>query len=98
MNISLEMQAPLIVTCTKDLTNLKYGSLSKWSLYGNFVVKYEWYCPEKESRRKQEIYFENLPLDIQVLIAKKAIKSHLLKSLEDERQLMLVHLAVMNNE
>lgn len=98
MNLSQAMQSQLIVTCTKDLTHLKYGSLSKWSLYSNFVVKYEWHCPEKDSHRKQEIAFENLPLEIQILIAKKAIKSPLLKTLEDEKQLMLVHLAVMNNQ
>ncbi|MEL6457942.1 MAG: hypothetical protein AAFQ91_06785 [Cyanobacteria bacterium J06621_15] len=98
MNISVEMQSQLIVTCTKDLTNLKYGSLSKWSLYSNFTVKYEWHCPEKDSHRNQEIAFENLPLETQILIAKKAIKSPLLKTLDDEKQLMLVHLAVMSNQ
>ncbi len=98
MKPSLEMQSQLIVTCTKDLTHLKYGSLSKWSLYRNFMVKYEWHCPEKDSHREQEIDFENLPLDTQILIAKKAIKSPLLKKLDDDKQLMLVHLAVMNNE
>ena len=97
MTFSVEMQSQLIVTCTKDLTHLKYGSLSKWSLYRNFTVKYEWRCPEKDTSRKQEIDFENLPLEIQILIAKKAIKSPLLKTLEDEKQLMLVHLAVINN-
>ncbi|MDY6899370.1 MAG: hypothetical protein SWZ49_15005 [Cyanobacteriota bacterium] len=98
MNFPVEMQSQLIVTCTKDLTHLKYGSLSKWSLYSNFTVKYEWHCPGKDSHRNQEIAFENLPLDTQILIAKKAIKSPLLKTLEDEKQLMLVHLAVMNNQ
>ena len=98
MNFSQVKQSQLIVTYTKDLTNLKYGSLSKWSLYNNFTVKYEWHCPEKDSHRKQEISFENLPLEIQILIAKKAIKSPLLKTLDDEKQLMLVHLAVMNNQ
>ncbi|BAY82317.1 hypothetical protein NIES267_17960 [Calothrix parasitica NIES-267] len=98
MKLSVEMQSQLIVTCTKDLTHLKYGSLSKWSLYNNFTVKYEWHCPEKDNHRKQEIAFENLPLEIQILIAKKAIKSPLLKTLDDEKQLMLVHLAVMNNQ
>ena len=97
MNLSVEMQSQLIVTCTKDLTHLKYGSLSKWSLYSKFTVKYEWNCPEKDSCRKQNIAFENLPLETQILIAKKAIKSPLLKILEDEKQLMLVHLAVMEN-
>lgn len=98
MNFSQVMQSQLIVTYTKDLTHLKYGSLSKWSLYSNFVVKYEWHCPEKDSHRKQEIAFENLPLEIQILVAQKAIKSPLLKTLDDEKQLMLVHLAVMNNQ
>ena len=65
MNFSQVMQSQLIVTYTKDLTNLKYGSLSKWSLYNNFTVKYEWHCPEKDSHRKQEISFENLPLENQ---------------------------------
>ncbi|MEA5596066.1 hypothetical protein [Rivularia sp. UHCC 0363] len=91
------MYSQLVVICTKDLTHLKYGSLSKWSLYGNFIVKYEWRCPEKDTHRQQEIDFENLPLETQILIAKKAIKSPLLKTLDDEKQLMLVHLAVVNN-
>ncbi len=98
MKLSVEMQSQLIITCTKDLTHLKYGSLSKWSLYSNFTVKYEWNCPEKDSYRKQEIDFDNLPLETQIMIAQKAIKSPLLKTLDDEKQLMLVHLAVMNNE
>ena len=98
MKFSVEMQSQLIVTCVKDLTHLKYGSLSKWSLYSNFTVKYEWHCPEKDSHRKQEIDFENLPLEAQILIAKKAIKSPLLKTLEDDKQLMLVHLAVMDKK
>ena len=97
MNISVEMQSQLIVTCTKDLTHLKYGAISKWSLHANFTVKYEWYCPEKDNRRKQEIDFENQPLEVQIMIAKKAIKSPLLKTLDDSKQLMLVHLAVMPN-
>ncbi|MCJ8278855.1 MAG: hypothetical protein MJK14_02625 [Rivularia sp. ALOHA_DT_140] len=98
MKILVAMQSQLIVTCTKDLTHLKYGSLSKWALYSNFVVKYEWQCPEKDSYRQQEIDFENLPLDTQILISKKAIKSPLLKTLDDDKQLMLVHLAVMDNK
>ncbi|MEO1377754.1 MAG: hypothetical protein AAFW70_26445 [Cyanobacteria bacterium J06635_10] len=92
------MQSQLIVTYTKDLTHLKYGAITKWSLYSNFTVKYEWYCPEKDNRRKQEINFENLPLEVQIMIAKKAIKNPLLKTLDDSKQLMLVHLAVMPNE
>lgn len=91
------MHKQLIVTCTKDLTHLKYGSLSKWSLYSNFIVKYEWRCPEKESKRNQDMDFENLPLEIQIMIARKAIKSPFLTTLEDEKQLMLVHLAALNN-
>lgn len=98
MKILVNMPSQLIVTCVKDLTDLKYGTLSKWSLYDNFIVNYEWSCPEKKTSRKQEIAFENLPVDIQIMISKKAIKSPLLKTLEDEKQLMLVHLAVMNND
>lgn len=98
MKFTVEMQSQLIVTCVKDLTHLKYGSLSKWSLYSNFTVKYEWHCPEKDSHRKQEMDFENLPLEAQILIAKKAIKSPLLKTLADDKQLMLVHLAVINHK
>lgn len=97
MSLSLEMQSLPIVTCAKDLTNLKYGTISKWMLYDNFTVKYEWHCPEKNNYRKQEIEFENLPLETQIMIAKKAIKSSSLKELKSEQQLMLVHLAVVNN-
>lgn len=96
-NLNINMHSQLIVTYTKDLTHLKYGSLSKWALYANFIVKYEWHCPEKDSHRLQEIDFENLPLETQIAIAKKAIKSPLLKTLDDDKQLMLVHLAVINN-
>lgn len=91
------MHSQLIVICTKDLTHLKYGSLSKWTLYANFSVKYEWRCPEKDIYRLQEIDFDNLPLETQIMIAKKAIKSPLLKTLKDDKQLMLVHLAVVRN-
>lgn len=98
MNLSVEMQSQLIVTCTKDLTHLKYGAISKWSLYNNFTVKYEWHCPEKGNHHKQEIEFENLPLKIQIMIAKKATLSPLLKTLGDDKQLMLLHLSVINNE
>ena len=98
MSLTVQMQSQLIVTCTKDFTHLKYGSLSKWLLYSNFTVKYEWRCPEKNSFRQQDINFENLPLETQILISKKAIKSPLLKTLDDDKQLMLVHLAVMNNQ
>ncbi|GEM_PF-5397604 len=97
MNLSVEMQSELIVTCTKDLTHLKYGAISKWSLYKNFTVKYEWHCPENDNHRKQEIDFENLPLEVQITIAKKAITSPLLKTLDNEKQLMLVHISVINN-
>ncbi|MEM6753728.1 MAG: hypothetical protein AAF630_12220 [Cyanobacteria bacterium P01_C01_bin.38] len=97
MSAILEKQSLLIVTCTKDLTNLKYGTISKWMLYDNFIVMYEWSCPEKRSYRKQEINFENLPLEIKIILAKYAIKSPLLKTLESEKQLMLVHIAVLND-
>ena len=79
------------------MTNLKYGTISKWMLYEDFTVKYEWSCPEKNKYRKQKIKFENLPLEIKVLIAKKAMKTPLLKTLESDKQLMLVHIAVLNN-
>jgi len=97
MSVTLEKQSLLVVTCTKDLTNLKYGTISKWMLYDNFTVKYEWFCPEKNSCRKQEMKFENLPLEIKILIAKKAIKTPSLKTLESDKQLMLVHIAVLND-
>ncbi|MBV6624354.1 MAG: hypothetical protein KI793_15670 [Rivularia sp. (in: Bacteria)] len=97
MNLLLDMKASPVVTCAKDLTNLKYGTISKWTLYENFTVNYEWSCPEKNNSRRQEIEFENLPLDIQIMIAKAAIKNPYLKNLESERQLLLVHLAVLNN-
>lgn len=97
MSVTLAKQSLLIVTCTKDLTNLKYGTISKWMLYDNFTVKYEWSCPEKRSYRKQEMKFENLPLEIKIMIAKYAIRSPLLKTLESDKQLMLVHIAVLND-
>lgn len=97
MNSTLELKSLPIVTCAKDLTNLKYGTISKWMLYENFTVNYEWSCPEKNNFRSQKMDFENLPLDIRIMLAKEAIKTPSLKNLESDRQLLLVHLAVLNN-
>jgi len=91
------MKSLPVVTYVKDLTNLKYGTISKWMLHENFTVNYEWSCPEKNNFRRQEIEFENLPLDIRILLAKEAIKTPSLMNLESEQQLLLVHLAVLNN-
>ena len=62
MKLTLQMKSLPVVTYVKDLTNLKYGTISKWMLHENFTVNYEWHCPEKNNSRKQEIKFENLPL------------------------------------
>ncbi|AFY54646.1 hypothetical protein Riv7116_2115 [Rivularia sp. PCC 7116] len=97
MKLPLNIKSLPVVTCAKDLTNLKYGTISKWMLYENFTVNYEWSCPEKKKSRRQEIDFENLPLEIQIMIAKQAIKNPTLKNLESDKQLFLVHLAVLNN-
>ncbi|MEO1429776.1 MAG: hypothetical protein AAFV71_12070 [Cyanobacteria bacterium J06633_8] len=91
------MKSLPIVSCGKNQTNFKYGTIKKWILYDNFTVKYEWSCSEKNNSCREEIKFENLPLEIQMMIAKAAIKSPFLKNLESEKQLMLVHLAVLNN-
>ena len=97
MNLSLELKSLPVVTCAKDLTNFKYGTMSKWVLYDNFTVNYEWSCPEKSNSRKHEVEFENLPLEIRIMLAKEAIKAPSLKDLESDKMLLLVHLAVLNN-
>ncbi|MEM9927405.1 MAG: hypothetical protein AAF915_27310 [Cyanobacteria bacterium P01_D01_bin.50] len=91
------MQSLPIVTCTKDMTHIKFGAMIKWTMYDNLIVKYEWHCPEKNHYRKQEMDFDNLPLDIRIMLAKKAIKTSFLKTLESNKQLMLVRLAIISN-
>jgi hypothetical protein len=97
MKLPLQMESLPVVTVKKDLTNLKYGTISKWRLYENFTVHYEWSCPEKNNYTRQEIEFENLPLQIRIMLAKQAIKSPSLMNLQSDKQLLLVHLAVLNN-
>lgn len=83
-----------IVTCTKNLTNVKYDSAINWTLLEDFNVLYESCCPEKDIYRKQQMCFDDLPLQIKVMIAKQAIKSPRLKALESKEQLKLVLFAV----
>ena len=90
------MESLPIVLCTTELANVKYSRSCKWMLCEDLTVIYEWRCPEKKSHRKQEIYFDDLPLKIKIMIAQKAIKSPLLKILDPKIQLMLVLLAVKN--
>ncbi|MGD1912761.1 MAG: hypothetical protein ACFB2X_18510 [Rivularia sp. (in: cyanobacteria)] len=97
MKLPLDIQSLPIVTSTKDMTHLKYGARIKWTLYDDLTVKYEWHCPEKNHYRKQEMEFDNLPLDIRVMLAKKVIRTPLLKILESGKQLMLVRLAVISD-
>ncbi len=97
MKLPLQMESLPVVTIKKDLTNLKYGTISKWMLCENLSVHYEWSCPAKNNYRRQKIQFENLPLEIRIMLAKQAIKSPSLKNLESDKQLLLVSLAVLNN-
>ncbi|MEL6165660.1 MAG: hypothetical protein AAFR37_18550 [Cyanobacteria bacterium J06628_3] len=83
-----------IVTCTKNLKNIKYDSVINWTLLEDFKVIYESRCPEKNVHRKQEMCFDDLPLQIKIMIAKQAIKSPLLKNLESKEQFKLVLFAV----
>lgn len=97
MKLPLDIQSLPIVTSTKDMTHLKYGATIKWTLYDDLTVKYEWHCPEKSDYRKQKMEFDNLPFDIRVILAKEAVKTPLLKTLESDKQLMLVRLAVISD-
>lgn len=88
------MKSLPVVTCTKNLTNNKYHSVINWTLLEDFNVVYESSCPEKNFYRKQEMRFDDLPLQIRVMIAKQAIKSPRLKTLESKEQFKLVLFAV----
>ncbi|MBV6624353.1 MAG: hypothetical protein KI793_15665 [Rivularia sp. (in: Bacteria)] len=83
-----------IVTCTKTHNNIKYNNVINWTLLENFNVIYESSCPEKSIYRKQEMCFDDLPLQIKIMIAKQAIKSSRLKTLESKSQFKLVLFAV----
>lgn len=83
-----------IVTCTKRLKSIKYNSVINWILREDFNVVYESICPERNIHQKQEMCFDDLPLQIKVMIAKEAIKSPRLKNLESREQFKLVIFAV----
>ncbi|AFY54645.1 hypothetical protein Riv7116_2114 [Rivularia sp. PCC 7116] len=88
------MKSSPIVICTKSLNNIKYNSVINWTLLEDFNVVYESRCPEKNIYHKQEMCFDNLPIQIKIMIAKQAIKSPFLKTLESKEQLKLVLFAV----
>lgn len=94
MSLLEQLTSPAIVTCTKNLKNIKYNSVINWTLLEDFNVIYESRCPEKNIYRKQAMYFDDLPLQIKIMIAKQAIKSPRLKNLESKEQFKLVLLAV----
>jgi len=94
MSLLEQLTSPAIVTCTKNLKNIKYNSVINWTLLEDFNVIYESRCPEKNIYRKQAMYFDDLPLKIKIMIAKQAIKSPRLKNLESKEQFKLVLLAV----
>ncbi|MEM7712236.1 MAG: hypothetical protein AAF349_01360 [Cyanobacteria bacterium P01_A01_bin.68] len=94
MNLLEEMTSAPIVTCTKNLKNIKYNSVINWTLLEDFNVIYESRCPEKNIYRKQAMCFDDLPLQIKIMIAQQAIKSPMLKNLESKEQFKLVLLAV----
>ena len=94
MSLLEQMTSPAIVTCTKNLKNIKYNSVINWTLLEDFNVIYESRCPENNIYRKQAMYFDDLPLQIKIMIAKQAIKSPRLKNLESKEQFKLVLLAV----
>lgn len=88
------MTSSPIITCSKDLTGIKYGNIITWSLYEDLRVVYESHCPEKSIYHKQEMDFDNLPVQIKIMIAKQAVKSPQLKIFESTTQLKLVLFAV----
>lgn len=94
MNVTQEMKSLPIATYSKKLTSVKYNSAITWTLFGDFSVVYESDCPEKNIYRKQKMCFDDLPLQIKVMIAQEAIKSPLLKTLDSGEQLKLVLFAV----
>jgi hypothetical protein len=94
MSALQEMTSLPIVTCTKNLTSMEYNSVINWTLLEDFNVLYESSCPEKNIYRKQEMSFDDLPLQVKVMIAKQAVKSPRLKALESKEQFKLVLLAV----
>lgn len=94
MSLQQQMTSLPIVTCTKNVKNIKYSSVINWTLLEDFNVIYESRCPEKNIYRKQAMCFDDLPLQIKIMIAKQAIKNPRLKNLESKEQLKLVLFAV----
>ncbi|MEM9927404.1 MAG: hypothetical protein AAF915_27305 [Cyanobacteria bacterium P01_D01_bin.50] len=94
MNLAQEIKSLPIVTYMKKLTSIKYNSAIAWTLLEDFNVVYESHCPEKKIHRKQTMSFDDLPLQIKILIAQEAIKSPRFKTLDSRKQLKLVLLAV----
>ncbi|MEO1429775.1 MAG: hypothetical protein AAFV71_12065 [Cyanobacteria bacterium J06633_8] len=88
------MKSSPIATCTKKLTNIKNNSVINWTLLEDFNVVYESLCAENNVYRQQKMCFDDLPLQIKVMIAKEAIKSTTFKNLEPNEQFKLVLLAV----
>lgn len=94
MNVEQEIKSLPIVTYSKKNTCIKYNNVISWTLLGDFNVVYESRCPEKNIHRKQTMCFDDLPLQIKILIAQEAIKSPLFKTLDSREQFKLVLLAV----
>jgi len=94
MDLPLETKSLPIATCTKNFASVKHDKVINWSLYEDLKVVYESHCSEKDSYHKQEMNFDNLPLQIKIMIAKEAVKSPRFKLIDSNQQFKLVLLAV----